>query len=252
MLRVNYTDVYNSSSLIINEFARFNYFTVNWGDGSAVQTFVDSAFANYYPDATPINFSTNALYHDFPQTDTEYTVSISGNLYGFSTLFFNPGTANNENDKINTRDSLIKIKKWGCLKLADYRNPGGLTNPTSVAFFQCVNFIGFDDIHSSIDIPDLSLVTSLQSYFNGCSIFNGDITKWDVSNVTELAYMLWLCFTFNQDLSLWNIQNVTIFSSCFHGNYSFSPANRIATKISWQNKLTAAGKSITLLNNSLL
>ena len=97
------------------------------------------------------------------------------------------------------------------------------------------------------DEPDLSLVSTMEHAFSGCTSlvgntlsdwnppaltylwgtfsgatsFNGNISSWDVSNVSRTAD-LFLGTAFNQDISSWNTSSVTNMSSMFYGATAFN------------------------------
>ena len=176
---------YNNGVLITDKaLAKFNYFTVYWGHGAS-ETYVDSAFATHYPNAISINFKNNPLTHIFP-TFGNYTISISGYLYGFSTLYAGDN---------NTKIALIQINNWGCLKLADYYDPANSLNIASSPFYACSSFTGFDA--GILDKPDLSLVTSMKSFFNLCIKFNSYVGNWDTSKVTDMSSLFYNTLKFN-------------------------------------------------------
>ena len=58
--------------------------------------------------------------------------------------------------------------------------------------------------------------------FNGCSNFNGDVSKWDVSNVITMKGMFHDCSSFNGDVSKWDVSKVTNMRNMFKGCSSFN------------------------------
>jgi surface protein len=111
-----------------------------------------------------------------------YDVEITGD---FPQIYFN-----NNGDALK----LTKIKSWGAIKWRYLR------------FFGCRNLID-----TTLNAPNLKLVTSLGATFKYCTSFNGDISRWDVStinNLGEFLYGFYQVMPFNQDLSSWDVSRV--------------------------------------------
>ena len=53
-----------------------------------------------------------------------------------------------------------------------------------------------------------STVTSMDSMFTGCSLFNQNINAWNITNVTTLYSTFMQCISYNQPVSAWNTINV--------------------------------------------
>ena len=60
-----------------------------------------------------------------------------------------------------------------------------------------------------------TLVTNMQSLFDGNGIFNKDISSWDTANVTNMSFMFNGASSFNADISTWNTSSVTNMESLF-------------------------------------
>ena len=120
-----------------------------------------------------------------------YDIVISGD---FPRIYF----ANSGNES-----KLVDIKSWG----------SQVWTSSQKAFKGCNNLIP-----TFTDAPDLSIVTSTESMFYGCTNFNQDISSWDVSNVQQMNTMFRLASNFNQDISSWDVGNVSnmygVFISC--------------------------------------
>ena len=67
----------------------------------------------------------------------------------------------------------------------------------------------------------VSNITDMNSWFDGDTEFNQDISSWDVSNVTNMDYMFLDASAFNFDISNWNVSSVTDMSGMF-GATSFN------------------------------
>jgi surface protein len=69
---------------------------------------------------------------------------------------------------------------------------------------------------------DVSLVTSMDRMFFGCTSFNGDISDWDVSAVSTMEEMFSGCTSFNSDIKDWTVSAVTTTVRMFQGATAFS------------------------------
>ena len=157
-------------------------YTIDWGDGTVLTN----------QNGTRTHTYTTAGIH---------TVSISGD---FPRIYFHPASSPAGNN-----NKILTIEQWGDIKWTSM----------SYAFYQCSNL---NITNTSIDTPDLSLVTSTGDMFYGASNFNYDIGNWDVSKVTTMRFMFRSANVFNQDLSDWNVSNVTNLYFMFWGATSFN------------------------------
>ena len=64
---------------------------------------------------------------------------------------------------------------------------------------------------------DVSNVTNMKSMFQG-SAFSSGTTNWNVSNVTDMSSMFEGAFRFNQNITTWNVSSVTDMSRMFVGS----------------------------------
>lgn len=206
----------------------FDY-TVNWGDGSALESFKDS--------------NANHTYN----TAGVYTVTISGDF---------PGLAGCEGDE----DSLVSIEQWGdiawqsfdsafmdCQNLVvnDKQVPD-LSKVTSMRYA----FSGATNFNSDISLWDVSSVTDMSYMFRGAKAFNQDLSRWDVSAVTDMSYMFRHASTFNQDISRWDLSSVE------NTWYMFSYASAFDQDISHWNvsavtKMTGMFSNATAFNQDI-
>ena len=69
---------------------------------------------------------------------------------------------------------------------------------------------------------DVSKVTNMVEMFEGCQLFNADLSHRDVSSVTNMMYMFNGCKSFNADLSNWNVRKVTKMTLMFYGCKTFN------------------------------
>ena len=51
--------------------------------------------------------------------------------------------------------------------------------------------------------------------FNGCRLFNRDISGWDVSNVINFNYMFWTASEFNQPIGNWDTGSAVSMTTMF-------------------------------------
>ena len=63
------------------------------------------------------------------------------------------------------------------------------------------------------DFP--ATLIDINSMFNGCVNFNGNIDNWNVSNVENMSQLFRNCDGFTRDLSGWNVSSVTSLASIF-------------------------------------
>lgn len=204
------TDADKTITLPLYDGGTYN-FTVNWGDGSPVQTVTTWDD----PDKTRTYSAAS-----------DYTVTISGTLTGWS---FNGG-----GDRLKIRG----ISQWGTF------NPGN----RSGAFRGCENLnitatdapdlTGVTTLKemfnnaTSLTTPNFSnwntaSVTEMDGMFRGATNFNGNITGWNTSNVLKMREMFNEARAFNQDIAFvapntWNTSSVREMDSMFRGARAFN------------------------------
>ena len=172
-----------------------NYnFTVDWGDGSTVDTIT----AWNQAEAT----------HTYSVAGT-YSVIIQGVIEGWT---FNG---------IGDRNKFLSVTSWGVLKPLVINIFQGCENlnlstvsgvldlslntDLSSAFLGCTSLTTINNVNSW----DISTITNMDSMFLNATSFNANISAWDVSNVTNMPYMFNNATSFNQDLSGWCVTNIT-------------------------------------------
>ena len=85
-------------------------------------------------------------------------------------------------------------------------------------FYRASNITSF-----ASDLPDLSIVTSMEDCFNQTNIlFANNIGDWDVSNVETIRSVFFLSNMANIDITNWNVSNVTNFRTAFGNSTVFS------------------------------
>lgn len=191
--------------LVIGTDSTFDYnFTIDWGDGSDEETFVDLAE------------NPSHVYN----TEDTYTVAIKGTFPAIKMYDMD------NDDLSNSQKSLLGIEQWGTIVWESFED----------AFRDCSNLIEY----RAEDIPDLSNVESLAGMFAGAVSFNGaignwntetilkmermfadatlfnqDIGSWDTAKVTDMGFMFFNAHAFNQDIGGWKTQNVTSMFAMF-------------------------------------
>jgi len=163
-------------------------FTVDWGDGSALE--------NITTDTAGI--------HTYGTTGT-YTISITGTIIGFS--FGSTVNPTNTNERLK----ILSISSWGPIRLG---NSGGYFN-------SCANLT----LNTITDILNLTGTITLASMFFDCTSITtvGRMNEWDLSGVTSLSGMFGMFVSggttgigvFNQNIGAWDVSNVTSFSEMF-------------------------------------
>ena len=215
--------------------------TVDWGDGSPIETFTTEDVTDY-------------ITHDYPDSETEFTITITGTFEGWSPgLFYQY-----DDENYDTGEDIKKILDWGSLKILgpywfnEMYNAEPLANNQPIlklADVPCYlyydnvsgeSFYGygkslaytFDDAgkllsngegsFNPIDISswDLTGVISLRYMFgyygeNEGLTFDVDITQWNTSDVLSMGSMFTDCISFDQDISGWDMSNVVSIDSMF-------------------------------------
>lgn len=133
----------------------------------------------------------------FPAAGT-YRVEITGNFTHI--YFFNNGFPSDH-------DKILTVEQWGSIA---WQSMNG-------AFKFCSNLT----VPAS-DVPDLSNVTSMDSMFEGCTLFNTPIGTWDVSHVTGMFGVFQGAAAFNQDIGAWDVSNVTNMRAMFSNTSVFN------------------------------
>jgi surface protein len=179
-------------------------FTVNWGDGSPLETITNHTLA----------------IHDYGTAGT-YTISVTGALLGWQ--FQNTG------DKLK----MLDVKQWSGLNISSSNGFYGCANLTATAtdaplitstsllqFFRgCINFNG------TVNNWVTNSVTNLSGCFDGdgiSMIFNQPINSWNTSNVTYISFMFRNASAFNQNIGSWDTSKVISMRWSFIGATNFN------------------------------
>ncbi|MDI6022815.1 BspA family leucine-rich repeat surface protein [Leucobacter sp. UT-8R-CII-1-4] len=175
--------------------------TIDWGDGSPVQTVVSANPTHVYAVAGP------------------YTVTITGGFTRFGL----------DNEPDTSRAGLVSVSRWdangvtnaawafsAAYNLASVaRPPASITN-MQYMFVEAYGFNG--------DVSDWNVtnVTDMQGMFAYATAFNQPIGGWNVANVADMSSMFTAASGFNQDISAWNVANVTNMSFMFSNTVLFN------------------------------
>ena len=159
--------------------------SVNWGDGTSVQTFTSDG------DTEPSHVYAN---------EGTYTIQISGTLERFG-AYDSDGSA----DPWMGVNMVTAVASFGTLGIESLVD----------AFYGAENLI-----RVPTDLP--ASVTDLSAMFFSATAFNQDIGGWDVSNVTDMSFMFGEAPSFNEDISDWDVRNVADMSFMFFGASAFN------------------------------
>lgn len=98
----------------------------------------------------------------------------------------------------------FKFMFTNCSKFNQNINNFDFTNSKDCEYF-LANCFSFDkEVYNFVFNYRLD---SLQAFFEGCKVFNRDVSMWDVSNITYFKSMFQNTKSFKQDLSDWNVES---------------------------------------------
>lgn len=211
---------------VILSFAEGSNVEIDWGDGSALQTYSGAASHNY---ATP----------------GQYDVQVTGTVNGFTTPL-------SENTK-----QLKDVVQWGTVQFASAERmfhkrtgftisasdaptflPGAsaeymfaatgdfnsdishwdTSNITNMAYM----FFNTTSFNQPIELWNVGAVTDMQHMFRGATAFNRPIGVWDMTSVLNITQMFTGANTFNQPLAQWDTSNIVSMHATFYYNTSFN------------------------------
>ena len=159
-------------------------FDVYWGDGS-----VD----------TITSYNQTEVTHYYLNSNTDYTVTISGTIEGFSFI----------NEPLY-RNQFKKVISWGSLRLGN----------SGYYFEGNTNVTDFSEISDTLDLTGTTNLAGMFKEIDDVGSIN-NIENWDVSGVTNMSEMFWGT-NFNDNISAWNVGNVTNMSLMFFAANSFN------------------------------
>ena len=220
-----------SNEIIIGGFASLNGinytydFDIDWGDGSAIQTFTNMNTTRHtYVDA---NEYTITISGDMPHIQLQNGQAVNivqwgeieWELFHFS-FFSNSDLQISATDTPNTSNvTTMQGMFEGCTSLNTGNftnwNVSNVTNMGSL-FRNCESF------NQDISSWDVGNVTDMFRMFENAKIFNQDIGGWNVISATNMSGMFSEADTFNQDIGDWNVINVTSMLSMFLGSDAFN------------------------------
>ena len=127
------------------------------------------------------------------------------------------------------RATLVDVLHWGNTQWINMDS----------MFSACVNLTGF----TASDLPDTSLVTSMNNTFAFADIFDYDISNWDMSNVLDFTRTFFRATAFNKPLDSWDVSSATTMADMFRDANTFNqPLNSwdVSSVISMQNMFSSA------------
>ena len=179
----------------------YNY-TVDWGDGSTVDS-------DQRGDAS----------HTYTTAGT-YVVMITGD---FPRIYF---------DGVGDSNKIISIDQWGDIAWSSMESAfEGCFNLGYTAIdrpdLSKVNsmeemFQSAFDFNGNISNWDVSNVNDMSNMFFSAAVFDQDISAWDVGQVTDMSNMFSFAQSFNQDIGMWKVNTVTDMSNMFNFAFSFN------------------------------
>ncbi len=188
-------------------------YNVDWGDGS-----FDEGIRS-------------AIIHTY-DTPGIYEVKISG-YFPFTGYgdYDGPGVVPVD---IKDREKLIEIKQWGDIRWSslssafaycknlditavDAPNISNVTMSTNT-FIDCISLVG----NESLKLWNVGNIKRFDHMFQGCVLFDQDISTWDMKNAEFLYSMFQGCQSFNQDISDWDVSSTKYFSGMFSYTNSFN------------------------------
>ena len=185
-------------------------FTIDWGDGSPIDTITSSI------DPDRIHTYSN------PKV---YTLTINGTLPAWS--------FNNTGDK----DKILQVTDFGSV---GWRNlDGAFYGCKSLTVFRGGNTSGVismenmfkDALYVTPNIArwDTGNVVSMANMFAGASNANPDVSRWDTKRVANMSGMFFNTHNANPDVSNWNTEYVTnmrdMFKNAIRANPNMSSLN---------------------------
>ncbi|MFV0483296.1 MAG: BspA family leucine-rich repeat surface protein [Bacteroidales bacterium] len=190
---VRITDGKGNVEILLNSSLAYD-FTIDWGDGSSVETIKGSSDVICKHEYTATGVSSKI-----------FKVRINANNDdGFPQIYFEPLVRLGKAMSWDNRLQLIDVVQWGDIKWKSMVN----------AFANCESL----DVTAK-DVPDLSRVTDMTKMFYGCNSLQGTsaFDRWDVSNVEYMTETFRGDQNFDQYLGSWNTGNVKSMAHMFYG-----------------------------------
>jgi surface protein len=181
-------------------------FTVNWGDGSPLETITDHTLA----------------IHDYGTAGT-YTISVTGAILGWQ---FNGG---------GDRLKMLDVKQWSGLNISVSDGFEGCGNfgvitatdaPLITSSGSLQRYFRSSSFNGNISSWDVSIVSNFSEMFEFSSFNNGgspDINNWQIRNNTSVRMSkLFKSCPFNQPIGNWDTSSVVQMDSMFTNNSAFN------------------------------
>lgn len=188
------------------------YMAILWGDGTGTNSNVQGSSWNH-------TYATNGIY------EIGYRGSFAGLNWNSATNL--------------SREKLIDVLRWeqtglqpinasdvfqNCDNLVDFSASGYPRTTTGAVLSRAIRlFDGCDLWNGDLSAWDVSEVTTFQETFRRCSAFNNNsIVGWDVSNNNRMSQMFYLASAFNQPIGGWDVSNNGNFTNMFQSASSFN------------------------------
>ena len=187
------SDIYRRITAVNDYFiSRWN--TANLSAGSSTSTQVRLPLSSSGTYNFTITWSDGTSYNITSWNQAEVTKTFSGS--GTYTAVIQGICTGFNFSNLGDRLKILEIQQWGRLK---FINAVG-------QFWGCANLNVI-----ATDIPDLSGLSSLESFFRECSslVYNPSINNWNVLGIDSMDFMFFLATPFNQPIANWNVSTVT-------------------------------------------
>ena len=187
------------------------YMAIFWGDGTGTSSNVQNSSWEH-------TYSANGIY------EIGYRGRFGSIGWGSTTY--------------QSREKLIDVLQWeqtglqtvntfdvfrDCDNIVDFTATGYPRSTGSATLSGAGRlFDGCDLWNGDLSQWDVSLVTSFQETFRRCTVFNQDISGWDVGNNSRMSQMFYLATSFNQPIGGWDVGNNGNFANMFQSATSFN------------------------------
>lgn len=171
--------------------------SIDWGDGSPIETVDDVAITHTFTDTT------KRLIRLLPlDTDHMPNIGLGGEIEEVVNWY--PGDMR----EIHLGRSSSKL----------LRVPSTKPNTTTLQnlFANCTLF------NDDISMWNVSTITDMSGMFSGATAFNQPIGSWNVSNVNDMTDMFANASAFNQDISNWDVSDALVMDGMFNGATVFN------------------------------
>jgi len=203
---------------------------VNWGDGSAPETFTTTGVKTH-------SYATAGRYKISITNGTTTNIRFgneAGTTPTLNTAILQPFSASLG---LTSGSRMF----YGCSQItywcADWLTSAVTANFTSFGnmFNGCTQF---ND--PGVSSFNTSNATSMAYMFNNCPQFNQSVANFNTAKVTNISYMFYGCTAFNQSLANFNVTAVTTGLSFLQGS-GFTKTNYDLTLVSWGAQAVKSG-----------